>query len=69
MFERGKLSRVTFRYEIFSGDLEVAFLKSPGLVELDASPGDMSIYWAWADLGKWKAKLKSAHRILNRCSI
>jgi len=52
---------VTFRYKLMPGDVAVSFLESPAVVELQAAPQQMHIYWAWADLGKWRAQLKSGH--------
>jgi len=52
---------VTFRYKLASEDVEVEFLKSPGLVEIKAPPVPiMSVYYAWIGLGTWKAKLTSS---------
>jgi hypothetical protein len=52
---------VTFRYRISSGGVEVEFLKSPGVVELEAPAPEMSINYADISLGTWEARLKSAH--------
>jgi hypothetical protein len=52
---------VTFRYKLMSGDVGVTFLESPATVEIQAAVQPMSINWAWIDLGKWKAQLKSPH--------
>ena len=53
---------VTFRYKISSGNVDVAFLESPAIVEIEASPGVVSLdNLAWLGLGTWKAQLKSAH--------
>lgn len=52
---------VTFRYRISSGGVEVEFLKSPGVVELEAPASETSIYYAHIGLGTWEARLKSAH--------
>ena len=52
---------VTFRYRISSGGVEVEFLKSPGVVELEAPAPETSIYYADIGLGTWEARLKSAH--------
>jgi|SRR5580704_13266050 TonB family protein len=53
--------QVTFRYKLFSGKVDVAFLESPAIVEIEAVPPEISIYYGWASLGTWKAQLKSAH--------
>lgn len=50
---------VTFRYEVLSGESYVAFLPEPGIVLIETPPPVPSIYWGWADRGKWKANLKS----------
>jgi hypothetical protein len=52
---------VTFRYRISSGGVDVEFLKSPGIVELEAPAPVISIYYADIGLGTWEARLKSAH--------
>jgi hypothetical protein len=53
---------VTFRYRMASGNLDVAFLESPAIVEIEA-PAVVGSFdnVAWMDLGTWKARLKSAH--------
>jgi len=51
---------VTFCYKISSGGVEVQFLQSPGIVELEAPLPAMSIYYAHIGLGTWEARLKSA---------
>lgn len=53
--------QVTFRYKMLTGGVEVAFLESPDIVQVAAPPPEMSIDWAWAGLGRWKAKLISPH--------
>jgi TonB family protein len=52
---------VTFRYKLSSGSVDVEFLKSPAIVEIEASPPEVIIDYAWLGLGTWKAQLKSAH--------
>jgi Gram-negative bacterial TonB protein C-terminal len=54
---------VTFRYKISAGDAAASFPGSPGNVEVEvaALPSTIQITWAWAELGKWKAELKSPH--------
>ena len=52
---------VTFRYRISSGEVEVNFLKSPGIVELEAPAPVTSIDYSAIGLGTWNARLKSAH--------
>ncbi|SRR6266849_5211234 len=52
---------VTFRYKLSSGNVDVEFLESPAIVEIEASPPERSIYYAGIGLGTWKAQLKSAH--------
>ena len=52
---------VTFRYKLLSGNVDVEFLESPAIVQVGASPPEVSIYYAWLGLGTWKAQLKSAH--------
>jgi hypothetical protein len=52
---------VTCRYKLLAADAVVAFLESSPVVEVVAPVGEMSIDWAWAGLGKWKAQLRSAH--------
>ena len=52
---------VTFRYKILSGGVEVKFLQSPDIVELEAPAPVTSIYYAYIGLGTWEARLKSAH--------
>jgi hypothetical protein len=52
---------VTFRYRIMSGDVDVTFLESPGVVQLLAPVPELNIDYADIGLGKWKAQLKSAH--------
>lgn len=52
---------VTFRYKLASADVEVEFLKSPGVVEIEAPPEPIrSISYAWIGLGTWKAELTSS---------
>jgi Gram-negative bacterial TonB protein C-terminal len=52
---------VTFRYKLLSGKVDVEFLESPAIVEIEAAPPEMIIDYAWLSLGTWKAQLKSAH--------
>ena len=52
---------VTFRYRISSDGVNVEFLKSPGIVELEAPAQAASIYYSYIGLGTWEAQLKSAH--------
>jgi TonB family protein len=52
---------VTFRYKLSSGNVDVEFLESPAIVEIEASPPELGIYYANIGLGTWKARLKSAH--------
>jgi TonB family protein len=52
---------VTFRYKLLDGNTDVEFLESPAIVEIEASPPELSIYYAWLGLGTWKAQMKSAH--------
>jgi hypothetical protein len=51
---------VTFRYRISSGGTDVEFLKSPGVVELNAPAPETSIYYSGIGLGTWRAQLKNA---------
>jgi len=51
--------RVTFRYKLLDGNTDVEFLESPAVVEILASPPEVSIYYADIGLGAWKAHLKS----------
>jgi len=53
--------RVTFRYKLLSGNVDVEFMESPAIVRIDAAPPPMIIDYAWLSLGTWKAQLKSAH--------
>ena len=50
---------VTFRYKLMESSVEVEFLTSPNIVEILASPPEMSIYYADLGLGAWKAQIKS----------
>ena len=52
---------VTFRYKLMESSVEVEFLNLPAIVEILASPPEMSIYYADLGLGAWKAQIKSAH--------
>ncbi len=52
---------VTFRYKLLSGNVDVEFLETPAIVEIEASPPETIIYYAWIGLGTWKAHLRSAH--------
>jgi TonB family protein len=52
---------VTFRYKLLSGKVDVEFLESPAVVEIEAVPPEIIIDYAWLSLGTWKAQLKSAH--------
>jgi TonB family protein len=52
---------VTFRYKLLSTKVDVEFLESPAIVEIEAAPPEMIIDYAWLSLGTWKAQLKSAH--------
>ncbi|MGB2679109.1 MAG: energy transducer TonB [Candidatus Acidiferrum sp.] len=52
---------VTFRYKLLDGNTDVEFLESPAIVEIVASPPELSIYYAWLGLGTWKAQMRSAH--------
>jgi len=52
---------VTFRYKLLSGNVDVEFLETPAIVEIEASPTEAIIYYAWIGLGTWKAQLRSAH--------
>ncbi len=52
---------VTFRYELMESSVAVEFLKLPAIVEILASPPEMSIYYVDVGLGAWKAQIKSAH--------
>jgi hypothetical protein len=51
---------VTFRYKLLSGKVDVEFLESPAIVEIQASPPEVNIEYGWLGLGTWKAQLKSA---------
>ncbi len=51
---------VTFRYKLLPTDVCVKFLTSPATVEIEASPPEVIIDYAWISLGTWKAQLKSA---------
>lgn len=50
----------TFCYKLMTADVDVRFLKSPAIVEIEASPPEISVYYAWIALGTWKARLTSA---------
>ena len=52
---------VTFRYKLLSGNVDVEFLETPAIVEIEASPPEAIIYYVWIGLGTWKAQLRSAH--------
>ncbi len=52
---------VTFRYKLLSRNVDVEFLESPSIVEIEACPPEIIIDYAWLGLGTWKAQLKSAH--------
>ncbi len=53
---------VTFRYKLLMSDnVEVEFLESPAVVQIEASPPEIIIDYGWLGLGTWKAQLKSAH--------
>jgi Gram-negative bacterial TonB protein C-terminal len=52
---------VTFRYKLLEGSVEVEFLESPIIVEVLASPPELSIYYADIGLGAWKAQIRSAY--------
>jgi TonB family protein len=54
--------RVTFRYRLSFGNVDNEFLKFPSIVELWATPPEVSLDdRAWLDFGTWKAQLQSAH--------
>jgi TonB family protein len=57
---------VTFRYKLMDGNSEVEFLKSSTVVEILASPPEMSIYYTYVGLGAWKAQIKSAQGNFSR---
>jgi TonB family protein len=57
---------VMFRYKIQSDHDNVVFLPSPAIVEIATPPPIVSIYWGWADRGKWKVQLKSARESSQR---
>jgi Gram-negative bacterial TonB protein C-terminal len=57
---------VTFRFKLMESGAEVEFLESPTIVEILASPPEMSIYYADLGLGTWKAQIKSAQSSLWR---
>ena len=57
---------VTFRYKLMESSVEVEFLKLPAIVEILASPPEMSIYYADLGLGAWKAQIKSAQGSYSR---
>ena len=52
---------VTFRYRFLSGNQEVAFLNSPGTVEITATVPTVIIDYADVGLGDWRVQLKSGH--------
>lgn len=52
---------VTFRYKLMESNVEVAFLQSPTIVEILASPPETTIYYADLGLGAWRAQIKSVH--------
>lgn len=52
---------VTFRYKLFSGNVDVEFLESQGLVQIGAPPPELIIDYAYLGLGTWKAEFKSAY--------
>jgi hypothetical protein len=52
---------VRFLYRISSGGVDVEFLESAGVVELNAPAPELSIYYAGIGLGTWKVRLESAH--------
>lgn len=52
--------RITYRYKLTDGD--VATFPSPSaVVEISAGNPTVTINYAWAGLGRWKAELKSRH--------
>src|SRR5579859_6393311 len=57
---------VTFRYKLMQSNVEVEFLQSSNIVEILASPPEMSIYYADIGLGAWRAEIKSVHGIYSR---
>ena len=57
---------MTFRYKLLSGNVDVEFLESAAIVEIEAAPPEMIIDYAWLGLGTWKAQLKSAHGELSQ---
>jgi hypothetical protein len=54
---------VTYRYDLGSsqGTAATSFPSSTAIVEIVAAPQQISVYWSWVPLGKWKAELKSPH--------
>jgi Gram-negative bacterial TonB protein C-terminal len=50
---------VTFRYKLLSGNVEVEFLESPGVVQIGAGPVEMIVDYTDVGLGSWKAEFKS----------
>ena len=52
---------VTFRYKIQSGSGYVSFLEPADIVQVVVDPPALHINWAQVSLGKWNARLTSAH--------
>jgi Gram-negative bacterial TonB protein C-terminal len=52
---------VRFQYRISSDGVDVEFLKSAGVIELNAPAPKMTIDYAHISLGTWKVQLESAH--------
>ncbi|HEV2205861.1 MAG TPA: hypothetical protein VGR36_04945 [Candidatus Acidoferrales bacterium] len=59
--DRSGTFSVTFLFKIMSDAVEVRFLQSPGIVEIEAPPPPIIIDYADIGLGKWNARLTSAH--------
>ena len=50
---------VTFRYKLQSGNVDVDFLESPGVVQVEAAPPVVIIDYTNVGLGSWKAEFKT----------
>jgi len=57
---------VTFRYKLLSGNVDVDFLESPGLVQVGAAPPVAVIDYTNVGLGSWKAEFKTQEGVFSQ---
>lgn len=60
---------VTFRYKLLSGNVDVDFLESPGVVQVGAPPPVVIIDYTNVGLGSWKAEFKTQEGVFTQTLV